>query len=65
MQVQVLTNESLLVRLLQVLAGADSVFTPIGVWVRDANMHQLLKGLKAFDQLWLGNSLRKWVSAKA
>jgi hypothetical protein len=50
---------------LKVVAGADSVFTPIGVWVRDANMHQLLKGLKAFDQLWLGNNLRKWVSAKA
>eukprot|EP00775_Hariotina_reticulata_P001613 gene1613-1953_t len=44
----------------QVVAGADSVFTPIGTWIRDANMHQLLKGLKAFDQLWLGNSLRRW-----
>jgi len=43
----------------QVLPGGCSVHTPIGVWMRDGDMHQLLKELAAFDQVWLGNSLRR------
>jgi hypothetical protein len=43
----------------QACAGAPPEHTPLGEWLRGASLHEVLRGLRAFEEAQLGAALRR------